>query len=193
MSMLDRLITIVNDQGWLAISSLYFDNNMVIEICNSYGAIAYSQADDCFYTYNAVDQGYTEIIEGKLIVFDNSHIGQQQVLTCVGTEHMQHFDIAQFTHYGSYPDKTDKFPFPTVPAPTDLDQYTLNTETGLYEGPKATIAHMKDNTDISVIPFFDKNTQWYESAARIEYWKKFQENHQKFLDFLDDGYGISAI
>ena len=48
MSMLDRLLTVVKDKGWLAISSIYFDNNFVIQIPNSWGAVAFSEADDCF-------------------------------------------------------------------------------------------------------------------------------------------------
>lgn len=193
MSMLDRLLTIVKDKGWLAISSIYFDNNMVIQIPNSWGAIAFSESDDCFYTYNAIDQGYTEIIESKMIVFENYHIGQQQALTCAESQHMQHFDIAQFTHYSSYPDRANKYPYPEVPSPADLEQYTLNEETGLYEGPKAAIAYMKDGKEISVIPFFEQGEPVFESAARIEFWKSFQEGHQLFLDMLKNGYGIDAI
>lgn len=193
MSMLDRLLTIVKDKGWLAISSIYFDNNMVIQIPNSWGAVAFSEADDCFYTYNAIDQGYTEIIEAKMIVFDRTHLGQQQALTCAESQHMQHFDIAQYTHYDNYPDKENKYPYPTIPTPADLEQYTLNEETGLYEGPNVATAMMKNQELISVIPFFDKDTQWHESAARVEFWKSFQEGHQMFLDMLKNGYGIDAI
>lgn len=193
MSMLDRLLTIVNDKGWLAISSIYFDNNLVIQIPNSWGAIAYSPSDDCFYTYNAIDQGYTEIIEAKLIVFDNHHIGQQQALTVAESQHMQHFDVAQYTHYRSYDNNKNIYPYPDLPSPSDLDAYTKDEETGLYTGgsKELDVATMKNGEKKSVWPFFDKDLDVPYSAADVEFWKSFQEGHKMFLDMLKEGYGIT--
>lgn len=192
MSMLDRLVNIVNNQGWLAISSLYFDNNMVIPISTTSGNIAYSEADDCFYTYKPVDQGYTEIIEGKMIVYDNHHLGPQWVLTCVGTEHMQHFDIAQFMHYDDIMnEELEEYPYPTVPKKSEVEGMEKNEETGLYDGTD--IATMKNREEISTIGFFDKSIPIHYSGARVDYWKEFYENHKKFLDMLQTAYGISAI
>lgn len=193
MSMLDRLLTIVKDQGWLAISSIYFDNNMVIPISTTSGNIAFSEADDCFYTYKPIDQGYTEIIEGKMIVYNKNHLSQQYALTCAESQHMQHFDIAQFMHYKDFMNpELDAYPYPIVPKQADVEDLTYNEETGLYEGDNVTTAMMKNMKEISVIPFFDKD-KVYASAARVSYWKEFYENHQKFLDMLQEAYGISAI
>lgn len=192
MSMLDRLVNIVNEQGWLAISSLYFDNNMVIPVSTTSGNIAYSEADDCFYTYKPIDQGYTEIIEGKMIAYDKNHLGPQWALTCVGTEHMQHFDIAQYMHYDDIMDeRLDAYPYPEVPKQSDVESMTKDEETGLYAGTD--IATMKNMEQISTIGFFDKSLPIHYSGARVDYWKEFYENHQKFLDMLQSAYGISAI
>ena len=97
--MLDIIERQITEKGWLSLSTLYFDNAYSIDVYNTRGAVAYSKADQCFFALNALDSTDTAIVEHKVAVYDNHHIGNQVNLTVSGEEHLQHYDIALYAHY----------------------------------------------------------------------------------------------
>lgn len=196
MALLDFLKERVQTDGWLSLSSLYFDNGLTINIFNTRGYIAMSDAKECVFTFNCLDSSDTEIVENKLVIMRRDHAGLQQALTVVGYDHMQHFDIAMYANYDYFSDEQEATPYPTIPKEAELTAMEPDPETGLYDSATTDTVTRMSGLDISTIPlynqFFDPYVKdWQYTGARIDYWKKFYNNHTKFVQMLSDAYGVS--
>ena len=93
MALIDFLKSQITEKGWLAISSLYFDNGYVLNVFNTRGYVAYSDAMECFFSYNALDSTDSESVENKFSILRYEHFGMTQVITAVGYDHLQHIDL----------------------------------------------------------------------------------------------------
>lgn len=196
MAMLDFLKDQLASSGWLSLSSLYFDNGFTINVFNSRGYIAMSDSKECFFCYNALDSTDTDQVENKYVMMRRDHIGMQQTITVVGYEHLQHFDLAQYSHYGFYFDEQTETPYPTIPTKAQLDAITLDPDTGLADPATTDTVETISGREVSVIPmyndFFDPYTQdWQYSAARIKEWKQFYTNQEKFTTLLANAYNVT--
>lgn len=194
MSMLDLLSKQLDEKGWLAMSSLYFDNGYVINVFNSRGYVARSNAMECFFAFSTMDSTDTDQVENTYVVMRRDHMGMQQTITVVGYDHLQHFDMAQYSHYAFYDNSQEKVPYPKIPTPAELEAMTPNPDTGLYDS--ADTVQTLSGKEISAISmyndFFDPYTKdWQYSGAIVGKWKNFYKNHKKFCTFLNDAYGIT--
>lgn len=194
MALIDFLKSQINEKGWLAISSLYFDNGYVLNVFNTRGYVAYSDAMECFFSYNALDSTDSESVENKYSILRYEHFGMTQVITAVGYDHLQHIDLAQYSHYNFYNDAQEETPYPKIPTKDEITALTPDPETGLYPGTD-TITKMSGEPT-SAIPmyndFFDpyvKNEPY--SGARVDHWQTFYKNQEKFVTLLAAAYGVS--
>ena len=194
--MLDIIERQITEKGWLSLSTLYFDNAYSIDVYNTRGAVAYSKADQCFFALNALDSTDTAIVEHKVAVYDNHYIGNQVNLTVSGEEHLQHYDIALYAHYrllfndmDSSVIKADEIPEIQIPTPDEVKALTMNEETGLFDGTDTVT--MLGGNQVSTIGFYDKSLILPYSGAIVKFWKEFYENHDKFLAYLTNVFGIT--
>lgn len=194
MAVLDFLVKQLTEKGWLAISSVYFDNAYSINVFNTRGYVAYSKSAQTFFTAGCIDSTDSESVDNKFVVHDTRHFGLQQVITCVGEEHMQHFDIANYSQYRFTWDKQTVLPYPKVPTKAEILALTPNPETGLYPGLPT--VELMDGTEISVISLYEKFFDYFGngdpfSGARVDNWIQFYKNQDKFREMLSSCYGIT--
>lgn len=193
MSMLDFFEQQLDKSGWLAFSHLTFDNSYVINIFNSRGYLAYSKSNELFINYNILDSTDTENIEHKLVYMEPHKVGMQQVLTFTGSEHLQHFNLAQYSHYRFYKDTDEETCYPKIPTEAELEGMTADPETGLF--PNTDLLEINSGEERSAIGLYNhifdytKGEPW--SGIRIEFWKLFYANHNRFLEMLNTAYGIT--
>ena len=186
---LDFLVERLNEKGWLSISTLYFDNSYCMNIYTSRGYVAFSPSRNLFFSYNCLDTTDSKVVENTYAILDRVNIGQQQNITVAGSDCLQHFDIAQYSHYDHYYyDEQEKTPYPDIPTKDTIMGFTLNPDTGLYEN--ADIAHMVNDTEVSVYPLYPKEKEIY-SGAIIANWQRFYKNQEKFCKMLGEAYGVT--
>lgn len=173
-------------KGWLSISSLYFDNAYAIDIFTTHGYVAYSPGKDLFFTTNCLDTTNTQIIEDTYIALDRRKISQQYALTVSTGDCLQHFDLALYTHYTQYSDDQTESPWPEIPTKDEIMGYTLNEETGLYDGPA--IAEYISGEQKSVVPMFKDG--FMQSGARIAEWQRFYRAQERFCKMIGEMTGI---
>lgn len=195
MAMIDLLTNRINTDGWLSIATLCFDNSYVINVFNSRGYIGYSPSAECFFSFNCLDSTDTEVIEHKVVTLDPGHIEQQQVLTVVGAEHLQHFSLAMYAQYRFFWDEQDTVPYPTIPKEAEIMAMIPDADTGLYPDTD-TITHyggVEHSTIDLYKDFFDYGKGDPYSGAVIDFWKMFYTNHTKFKTFMANAYSVSDI
>ena len=208
MSMKDLCVARLTDPGWLALSSIYFDNSYVITVYSTRGYVAYSPSEECFFSSNSMDSTDTANIEARFNIIDGElsrrHIGMQQTVTCISIEHMQHFDYANYSHYCFYWDEQ-------IPTEAELDAFTLDPDVptepdpedpfrvkpiphSLYLGNGLDTTVMLDGRELSTIPLYkDFETKYHlaYSGAIVGEWKMWYNNHKKFKQMLSEAYGVS--
>lgn len=194
MAMVDLVVNAVREKGWLSLATLFFDNGYTVSIFNTNGDVAYSPSEDVFFSMNALDSTNTIQIQSKYAVTGDRHyVGQQQILTTIGSEYLQHFSYATYAHSNFYfTDKThvDNLVGPKIPTQSELTKLIPDPETGLYPGKD--IVHRMVNDEISTICMYPDDKIHY-SGAIIDEWKQFYENHEKFLNFVKDISGCSDV
>lgn len=195
MAMVDFLERQITEKGWLSVLNLYFDNSYTISVYNTRGMVAYSKNDQCFFAMNPVDSLETEVLESKVLIFEPGQIGQQVGLTVAGEEHLQHYDLATYTHFRNFFTTKmseillDPLPSFTIPNADEVKAMEPNPDTGLYDGTD-TITMLGLN-QLSTIGMYDKSAKMY-SGAIVEFWKNFYKNHDIFLTYLKDQFGVSS-
>lgn len=193
MAMTDFFLSHLNTNGWLSIATLYFDNSRVINVFDARGYVAYSPANESFFTFGVLDTSDTEIIENTLVTIDPGFIGQQQVLTCLGLEHMQNFDIALYSHRRWYRDEDTALPYPVYPKEAELTGMSPDPDTGLYaDSDTVTTMSMGQRSTIDLYGhMLDYNEGDPYSGANIDFWKLWYGQHNKFIQFLNSGFGVT--
>ena len=193
MSMITLLKKQITEAGWLSLTNIFFDNAYTINVFATRGYVAFSEADECFFSYNAMDTTDTQIIENQYVTIGPGHAGMQQVITVVGLEHVQHFNIAQYSHYCWYTDEQDKTPYPKIPTVDTITSMTPNEETGLYDGCDVVV--QKDGKERSTIDLYEHMVDYRKcdlySGANVDAWKMFYNNHDKFIAMLSAAYGVT--
>lgn len=189
MTVTEYLIERVNEKGWMSLSSLYFDNALVVNIFNSRGYIAYSPSKDMFYFTGAEDTSNTDCIERKYVALDNKYVGQSQMITVVGGEHLQHFDIHLFSHYRFINDDQEVYPTPVVPTPDEIKALVVDPETGLVDGED--VITQMNGEQISCRSLYPDNKITDYSGLKIVNYQKFIKNHEKFIAALNTMLGVS--
>lgn len=191
MPMIDLLLNRIKEKGWLAISSLYFDNSFVCNVFNSRGYVAYSPSHESFFTLSCLDSTDTANVENKYVVMTREIIGMQQTITCISQDMLQHFDYAMYSQYSFYADEQEKFPWPEIPTREKIESMIKNEETGLYDD--ADLVHRMSGREDSAIGLYKKEevpTGKY-SGAVIDNWKTFYKNQDKFVQMLSECFGIT--
>lgn len=174
-------------KDWLGISQLYFDNSFIINVYLTRGYVAYSPGKQLFFSVSALDSTDTKIVEDTYVTMQREYIGMQQNLTVAGADHLQHIDLALYSHYNFYNDDDPKCPYPTIPSRAKIMAMTADPKTGLYSGcDEATFI---DGRTESTLALYDKTSPY--SGANPKTWQRFYKNQEKFKTFLKDGFGVS--
>lgn len=198
----------LQDSDWLGLSNLYFDNSYTINIFLTRGYVAYSPSKGCFFSMNCLDTADTAVIENSYAVLDYQYIGQQQNVTAVGDDHLQHIDVAQYSRYQFYNDEQTVMPWARIPTRDVIMGLEKDPVTGLYLNTDTVglIAATPDQDPatteriISAISMYpevegsqqksDPNT-WMYSGAIVQKWREFYKNQDKFKVMLNDAFGVS--
>lgn len=185
---------------WLGISTLYFDNSYVIDIPTCEGYVAYSPSKECFFAMKHLDSTMTGIVEGKLAVLNQYTIAPQTTITVTSTNHLQHFDLAQYTRKTFYSDGQEKMPVPKIPSRADIMALTIDPETGFAAGAdEVTRINHKNQAAICIFEGTDETAtidkpESYRkpySGAVVDEWQRFYKNQEKFKAFLSEMYGVT--
>lgn len=217
MSMVDLCIKRIQENGWLSLSSLYFDNSYVITIYASRGYVAYDPTDKCFIASNCMDSSDTANIENRFNViygYKTGHVGMQQTVTFVDDAMLQHFDTAMYCHYCYFRDDQTDMPYPKIPTEDELRAFVkpekpklvnpkkrddplgvLPTYDKIYEGEDLDRVVMLNNVEVSTVNLYKEFEEKYNlpySGAVVGEWLMWYDNHKKFVDMLSKAYGISG-
>ena len=76
-SISDRLIKVIDEKGWLALSSIYFDNAVALTMNTSGGRVAYSASEGLVFWLSNQDILDSANTENGLIHMDPSFMGHQ--------------------------------------------------------------------------------------------------------------------
>lgn len=189
MGLLDFIKQQITEKGWLSLSNLYFDNSLTMNVFNTRGYIAYSQVNGLFFTMNCLDSTDSAQVEHRYVLMDNyTYNGMQQNLTVAGEEHLQHFDMAQYSHYRYYNDGQKSMPYPKIPTPAEILAMVPDETTGLY--PNTDTVTKMDHMQESAIGMYPKDFEYY-SGAWIRNWQAFYNNHEKFKKYLSEYVGVT--
>lgn len=189
MAMVDLAVNAIRNKGWLSLATLFFDNGCTISVFNTGGDVAYSPSEDVFFSMNALDSTNTIQIQSQYAVTGDRHyVGQQQILTTIGSEHLQHFSYATYAHANFFSDRTDGMKGPKIPTMGEITAMTADPNTHLYAGTD-TVERMVGDT-ISTLAIYPHLKHRY-SGVIIDGWKAFYENHRKFISFVRDITGCS--
>ena len=185
---------------WLGFSTIYFDNSYVIDIPTCEGYVAYSPSKECFFALKHLDSTMTSIVEGKLAVLNQYTIAPQTTVTVASTNHLQHFDLAQYTRKTFYSDGQEKMPVPKIPSRADIMALVIDPETGFAAGADEVtrINHKKqaavcifEGTDETATIDKPESYQKPYSGAVVDEWQRFYKNQEKFRAFLSEMYGVT--
>lgn len=130
----NRLIKTIEDKGWLALSNIYFDNAVALNITNSLGYVAYSANEGLVFWLSNQDTMDTSICENRYVYMNPSMTGHLVTLVAQDIECCQHFEYALYSKFNFYWDDETVFPMPTIPDKKGIMRLEKNEETGLYEG-----------------------------------------------------------
>ena len=190
MALVDFITKQIQEKGWLALSNLYFDNSLTMNVFNTRGFIAYSPSQEMFFCLNCLDSTDSAQVEYTYALMDSkNYIGMQQNLTAAGQEHLQHFDMALYSHFRFYDDlaSDEKFPTPTIPTKDAIMAMTAD-DSGLY--PDTDTVTQMDYTKESAIGMYPRDFKYY-SGAWVRNWQCFYKNQEKFKTFLSEFLGIT--
>lgn len=203
----DFFLECLEKNDWLGLSSLYFDNAYVMNVYTTRGYIAYSPSKKVFFAFSPTDSADVSIIEGTYAMLPHDILGHEWNITAVGYEHLQHFDIAQYSKYEFYNDAQEKTPWAHIPTRATIMALEKDPETGLYPETD-TVGLITDRKDceppcdriISTIGMYpeedgyqqkkDPDT-WLYSGAIIDGWKRFYKNQEKFRVLLSEAFGVT--
>ena len=111
MALHDYVRKVIEEKGWLALSSLCFDNAYIINVFNTSGYVAFSPSEKMYISYNALDTTDTEAIESQYCIIPMNETSCQMAITFADEECLQHFDMASYGHYSFlYNENAEKLP-----------------------------------------------------------------------------------
>ena len=207
-AILDFCLERLQATDWLGLSNLYFDNAYSINVFLTRGYVAYSPSKRCFFSMSCLDSTDTAVIENSYAVLDYGYIGQQQNVTVVGDDHLQHIDVAQYSRYQFYNEEQTVMPWAHIPTRETIMGLVKDPTTGLYAGTDTVgLISSKPDQDpstteriISAIGMYpqeegaqqkkDPNT-WMYSGAIVQKWQSFYKNQEKFKVMLNSAFGVS--
>ena len=147
LALKEELFRLVKEKGWLAFSTLYFDNTATCNIYRTDGKVAISESKNCAYWFGCRDIIDSDCIESKYVSMNNDtnnrKLSHQMSLIMEDLDCLQHADIATYCYNTFLSDRqtgggliteTDPYPYPEYPTETDLLGLTYDKKTGLFTG-----------------------------------------------------------
>ena len=196
---------VISEKGWLAISSLYFDNSSICDVMASGGHVAFCEATNSVYWFTILDSTDTSLVEHNYSIMSHRKIGQQIVLVQQDLDCLQHVQYAMYAHKRFFQNvEGESLPYPTLPAEAELAALELDEETGLYSGTDGVVEMMtpfshttqkkypKEKSAYLLYDAFYPTCDHLESSAPVEHWKKFYEEHAKFIKMVEAYLGVSG-
>ena len=197
----EQLVSQIQKNGWMSISSLTFDNLSVANVVMQSGAIGIDTANNlCIFQSNE-DIVYTQIIENKAVTFDKRRIGHMKTIVFQDLDCLQWFQAAQYTFNYTYENPAKTFddmanhpwPITTYPSEADILSATFDEETGLWTCPNvATALDTGALEERSVIPLFEEEAKTMSSAIVSE-WFIWYTQHNLFKDYINSQFGLTII
>lgn len=203
----DFFLERLQKDDWLGLSTVYFDNDYTIDVFATRGYVAYSPSKKCFFTLSCLDSTDSAVVEGTYATIENKLLGLQHNISVAGYEHMQHFEIAQYSRYQFYNDEQTVMPWAHIPSRDTIVNLVKDENTGLYPGTDTVglITNYPSSREpseriISAIGFYPQTDgaqqikdpdRWYYSGAIVDGWKRFYNNQEKFKKMLADAFGVT--
>lgn len=203
----ESVLKVIKEKGWLALGHMIFDNANVCFVANSCGNVAYSSDTASFYWFSTMDTADTLAVKTDLIVSDTKH------LDCMATLTQSDEDCLQWVSYnlGYRSSMINEaiaakkgIPYPKFPKPDKLKTMTKNEKTGLYDnypyvefGTSDSYA-VQNGVKVPVIEMLEASDTIYtgdddDCLARIDDWKNFYEQHERFCEFLKTNFGLTNV
>lgn len=206
MALSDNVLKIIKEKGWMALTDLYFDNAVQIEIFNSRGYIAINPNNGIVYSTGIIDITNTSKMEDQAIIMPEKKIYHQQTIYVTSLDHLQGYNIANYSHWSYCVDSDTVFPIPKIPTKAKILAYTLDADdsTGSIYGDDGmyTPHHKFTGADTSLLRFTDTeesvislypDKKYYRASAVIGWWQMFYKNQEKFIAAIEDEYGESGL
>ena len=96
MALKEELFRLVKEKGWLAFSTLYFDNTATCNIYRTDGKVAISESKNCAYWFGCRDIIDSACIEDKYVSMNNDtnnrKLSHQMSLIMEDLDCLQHAD-----------------------------------------------------------------------------------------------------
>lgn len=228
-----QLVKTVNEKGWLAISSVCFDNSVVVNIMNSGGYVAFSESENLMFWQSNQDTADSNNILNGFVHQDPTSYGMITTFVAEDLDCLQHFDYAAYGRFDFYWMGQDQVPIPKIPTKEFIMSLKKDEATGLYPGtdilygfkdrynsnigmdgkrePVSVINMYSDdqftgipeeshNYKTTMKPFWDYpdypkgiTSTKFASAVKIDAWKAFYDNQEKFAKAMVELTGIADV
>lgn len=197
----EQLVSQIQANGWMSISSITFDNASTLNVVQSSGAVGIDVTNGICVYRSCEDTANTQLIENKAVTFDKYHIGMMQTIVMHDMDCLQWYQNALYTFRYTYDNpaktfddmKNHPWPLTTYPSEADILAATFDPDTKLWTcNGVATALDTGKLKERSVIPLFDEEAKTMSSAI-ISEWYIWYTEHQLFKDFVQAQYGLTVI
>ncbi len=195
MGVLELLTDRVNADGWLSVSSLFFDNALTVHIPTAKGYIAYSPSAKAFFILrpsDSTDSGFTEA--NYIFVNKPNVIEMQKGITVVDANTLFHWDAALYSRASYYNIVKDEFPLPTFPSKEDIadfDSISNIENLGHLTYPNAIDSNGQPIPNEPTIGLYNDYPNIPLTAVRVNAWKTFNENQEMFKTAMETLFNLS--
>lgn len=191
-NMKEHLIKMIENKGWLAIDSLYFDNAMEVDINSTRGYIAISKTINCVITIDTIDSLDMMKLQNTLVKFADTNLGHGTSIILGDLEGLQRYNIATYAKSSMFSGKKE-ITFPQI-IPNATNKNTVYEDIGnIYatSGFGGTLK-LNDKSEIRVLEILDpavvskEDRSWFDVDYLREVWFKNKlDFNEKIAEYLD--------
>lgn len=199
-----RVVDVIREKGWLAISYLTFDNSINCNIFRCGGKVTYSTETNTFYWMQTMDSTDSIYINNTLIGMDPRRIESMSTIVESDIDCLQHVAYSTYASPSFFDAPDDNpIPYPKLPQSEELKAMIKDETTGLYNGATGVLTRYRSSDilseykheKLSAIPLYDDSYLEeidLNSYALVEFWKNWYATHDKFITMIQDYFGIGG-
>lgn len=183
----EALVSKVSADGWLSISSLFFDNSYYRLILDSDGYIAASPTKELICMFTPLDSTNNVNVEGNLVRVENCGFNTQflQNVTAFSFDELQHFSIAMYAQ-DEIIDSGESILVPNILTKAEIQAIPDPDQvTGLYAG-YTTWTNQVTTKQSSTFSIYNRTTgSPIHVGGVIDNWKHFYRNQDRFIALMN--------
>lgn len=191
-NMNEHLIKMIENKGWMAIESLYFDNAMEVDINATRGFIAISKSIDCVITLDTIDSVDMMKLQTTLVRFAKGNLSHGTSIVLADLAGLQRYNIATYAKSTMFNGRKE-IVFPQVipdakikgTYDTDIDDLYKNSGFGgtltLNNGDAMRTLEVFDPTKVD-----ECDQSWFDVDYLKDIWFKNKlDFNEKIAEYLD--------